>query len=732
KRQTHSFAAIASYFFWSPTLTAGRGPTAQAEVLRGRRISADLLPTLGVAPELGRNFSAQEEGPKRGRVVLLSHSFWIKQFGGGRGIVGRTIELDRGAATVVGVLPARLETEPFADVQVWSPEGYDASVPDACRSCQHLHAIGRLAPGATPAAAAAEIRGVQRRLAQAYPNDYPHDAVVAMAPLRESVVGGVRGLLWMLFAATGLVLLIVCANLANLLLARAAERRREMSVRAALGAGRGRILRQLLAEGALLGLLGGALGAGLAWAALRSFGAWAGQELPRMQTLALDGRALLLGLGLSLAAGALIGLAPALQAARLDPGDALHGARGGVGGGSRTRRLLVGAEVALAALLAVGAGLVLKSFVNAARVSPGFDPAHAFTADFILSGPGYASDAAQNNFDLQLLDRLAAAPRIQAAGLVSVLPLDPGNYDTRGYYTLHPAITTQAALLAANAFYDTYFVSPGYFAAMSIPLLEGRYFSGGDMQHPAAAAIVDQSLARKLWPGQRALGQALALASTFAPAPQWARVVGVVADVHQYGLERVPTPEVYLPYPLNPGAAGTLVVRSALPPAQIEAAARGALSSLDASVPLARGRMLDTVIAGALAQRRLTLALIALFGGLALLLAALGIYGVVAYTTAARRSEIGMRLALGADRGGIVRLVVSGGMRPALAGLVLGIAGATAAGRLVAGLLFEVAPADPAILASAALVLGAIALTACALPAWRASRLDPARALRAE
>ena len=730
KRQSRDFTGIASYYYQDAVLAGAAG--APAQVLKGRRISANFFATLGVAPELGRTFTDAEEGPKRDHEVVLSHSYWMKHFAGDRGAVGRTLELNGAANTIIGVMPAGIETDPFADVQAWMPEGYDASAEDACRSCQHLHAIGRLAPGASAGAAAAEMNAVQKRLAAAYPKDYPPDSVVAMVPLRETVVGNVRGMLWMLLAATGAVLLIVCANLANLLLARASERQREMAVRAALGAGRARIMRQLLTEGALLGVLGGVAGAALAWAALGGLGAWAAAQLPRLQGLVLDGRVLLAGAGLSIAAGVLIGLPPALQAARLEPDAALHGSRGGIGSGNGSRRFLVGAEVALAAVLAAGAGLVLKSFVNVSRVSPGFDAAQVFTADFYLSGPGYRSDAAQNHFDQQLTDELSATPRVEAAGVVSVLPLDPGNYDTRGYFSLDPPITSQPAMAAANMFFDTYFVSPGYFAAMRIRLRQGRLFREDDMQHPGLATIVDESLARKLWPGRSALGMTLALPGSFRRTKQWSRVVGVVEDVHQYGLDRAPTPEVYLPYPLNAGAAGTLVVRSAMTPGEVEATVGRVLARLDTGVPMVRPRMLDTVVAGAVAQRRLTLELVGAFGALALALAALGIYGVVAYTTAARQGEIGMRMALGAGRRGIMRLVLGSGMKPVLAGLAAGVAAALGAGQLLAGMLFEVGPWDPVVLAGVVGLLGVVATGASAAPAWRASRMDPARALRGE
>jgi putative ABC transport system permease protein len=734
KSRTHAFSAIASYYSWSPTLQSGPGG---AQVLDGLHVSANFFPTLGVAPLLGRVFTVDEDRPNRNHVVMLSYGLWRREFAADPGIVGRAITINRSDYTVIGVLPRDLESA-LAAVQIWSPEGYDATVPAACRSCQHLHAVARLAPGVTPAAAAAGMNAVEHRLAALYPNDLPRDAEVAMRPLRDTVVGGIAGTLWMLFAATGLVLLMVAVNLANLLLARAAERRREMAVRAALGAGLDRLLRQWLTEGALLGLLGGVAGVVLAWASLRALGGWAAAAMPRLDRLGVDARVLGFGLLLSLATGLLLGCAPAWEMLRrlrrAAPAAALQAARGAAGARSGPRRLLVGAEAALALLLAVAAGLVLKSFLRVSAVTPGFDPRHVYSADFILSGPGYAADAAVNRFDQQLLDRLAAAPGLEAAGLVSVLPLDPGNYDTRGYLTLDPPVTTRAAMGAANAFYDTYFVSPGYFAAMDIGLRRGRLLTAGDMLHPALATVVSESLARKLWPGRNPLGQAIALAgqqTTGAPIV-WSRVVGVVNDVHQYALDRTAPPEVYLPYTLSPGAASTLVVRAHLPPAAIAAQLRQSLAALDSAVPLARGRMLTEVVAGALAQRRLTLQLIGLFSLLALALATLGIYGVVAYTTAARRGEIGLRMALGAGRRGIVGWVVAQGMRPVLLGLAAGLAAALLGGRLLSGFLFQVTPADPATLAAVALLLAALGLAACLLPAWRASRADPARILRAE
>ncbi|MGH9520724.1 MAG: FtsX-like permease family protein, partial [Terriglobales bacterium] len=389
------------------------------------------------------------------------------------------------------------------------------------------------------------------------------------------------------------------------------------------------------------------------------------------------------------------------------------------------------AEVALAVVLAVAAGLVLRSFARVSAVAPGFDPTQVTAADFDLSGPAYSSAAAQNQFTRQVLDRLAATPQVQAAGVVSVLPLDPDHYDTRAYFTQDPPITTAAAVGAANAVYDTYFVSPGYFAAMGIPLRRGRRFTEDDMQHPTAAIIVDDALAAKLWPGRNPIGQAMALAGTTSGInQQWASVVGVVANVHQYSLDRAATPEVYVPYTLNPGAASTLVVRTAASAAAVRAGIEQAVWGVDGEIPIANLRLLSELVSGSVAQRRLTLELIGLFGALALGLAALGIYGVVAYTTAQRTSEIGMRMALGASRGEIVGLVIGGGLRPAGLGLVVGALVALAAGRALQQLTFGISPSDPATLGVVLAVLALVAAAACAIPAWRASRLDPAACLR--
>ncbi|HUX67577.1 MAG TPA: ABC transporter permease [Terriglobales bacterium] len=728
QRDSRALAAIATYFDWSPTMSGGARP----QMLVGEHVSANFFPTLGVAPLLGRNFTAAEDQPGRNHEVLLSYGFWRRQFGGERGVVGRSLQINHQGYQIVGVMPAELDMEPFRPgAEIWTPIGYDATVAAACRACQHLEAIGRLAPGVGVGAARQEMDAIEAQLARRYPNEMPPDATVAVAPLRQSVVGRVSGLLWLLLGATGMVLLAVCANLANLLLARAALRQREMAVRAALGAGRARLLRQLLAEGALLGLLGGGVGMGLAGVALQGLRRWAAADLPRLQELRLDPTVLLFAAGLSLAAGMLVGLAPALQSARTGAAEALRGSRGTIAG-SGPQRMLVAAEMGLAVVLAVGAGLVLKSFVRVLEVSPGFDAQGAYSARFVLSGPGYRSAAAENGFARRVLERLAAQPGIVAAGLVSVLPLDPNNYDTRPYMTLDPPVTTPAAVAKADAIYDTYFVSPGTFAAMGIHLLRGRLFGAGDMSHPTAATIVDASLARKLWPGQNPLGKAIRMPVSPTDLGTWSQVVGVVEDVHQYGLDQAATPEVYLPYTLEPGSAATLVVRSGLAPAAIQRQIEQAVWGLDATVPVVEGRPLAEVLRQSVAQRRLALEMIAGFGGLALLLAALGIYGVVAYTTAQRTGEIGLRMALGADRGAILGLVVAGGMRPAAVGLGLGALGALGAGQLLRGLMYRVSPSDPATFGVVLAGLGAVGLAACWLPAWRASRLDPSQALRGE
>jgi len=732
QQRARLFSSIATYFDWSPTLTGAGAGGSRPQVLAGEHVSANFFSTLRVAPMLGRDFTADEDRPQRNHEVLLSYSFWRGRFGGDPGIVGRTAQIDHQAYLIVGVMPASLDTEPFRpEAQVWSPIGYDAATPAACRSCQHLEAIGRLAPGASVAAAGQEMNAIERQLARIYPNEMPPDAIVAMAPLRQRVVGSVSALLWLLLGATGMVLLIVCANLANLLLARAALRRREMAVRAALGAGRARLLRQLVTEGALLGLLGGAVGVVLAYLAIQELRPWAGADLPRLQELRLDPLVLLFAALVSLAAGMLVSLAPALQSAQTGAAEALRGSRGTISG-SGPRRMLVAAEMALAVVLAVGAGLVIKSFVRVLEVSPGFNPSQAYSADFVLSGPGYQAAAAQDRFAQQVLERLTAQPAIAAAGVVSVLPLDPNSYDTRPYMTLDPPITTVAAVGQANSIYDTYFVSPGYFAAMGIHLRRGRLFTEDDIAHPTMATIVDESLARKLWPGQNPLGKAIRMPRSASDNGPWSQVVGVVDDVHQYGLDHAATPEVYLPYTLEPGAATTLVVRSGLAPAAIKQQIEQAVWGLDSGVPVENGRPLAAVLQQSMAQRRMTLEMIALFGALALLLAALGIYGVVAYTTAQRTSEIGVRMALGAASGDIMRLVVAGGMRPALVGLALGGLGALGVGRLLTGLMYRVSPSDPVTFGVVLTALAAVALAACWLPAWRASRLDPAPALRGE
>jgi len=733
KRQSRAFSSIATYYGWGPTLS-GAGD-AHPQVLHGEHVSANFFPTLGVTPLMGRNFTPREDAPGRNREVLLSYQFWQRQLGGRPGVVGSNLVLNQANYQIIGVLPASFDAEPFRphmDVQVWTPDGYAATVEDACRSCQHLQAFGRLAPGVSLEQAQAEMNAIQRRLAAAYPNDYPADAIVGMMPLAARVVGDVSGLLWMLWVASGLVLLIACANLANLMLARSAQRQREMAVRAALGAGRKRLLRQLLTEGVLLGSLGGAAGLGLAMATLRELGPWAAERLPRLQHLHIDAWTLLVLVAVSLGAGIVVGLAPALRASRAVPLAALHSGRGVQGGAAGPRRTLAAAEMALAALLAIGAGLVLRSFLQVLAVPPGFDPAGAVAADFVSSGPAYASDAAQNRFDQQLLEGLNADPSLEAAGVVSVLPLDPGNYDTRAYFFQEPPITTFPAMARANSFYDTYFVSPGYFAAMGIRLVEGRLLNENDLAHPGDATVVDAALVQRLWPGQDPIGKTIEMARSAGAPHHWARVVGVVSDVHQYALDRAATPEVYQPYTLNPGEAGTVVVRTRGGTAAARAAIERAVWKLDSNVPIEDVRSMDELRRGSTAQRQLALELMGALAVLALGLAALGIYGVVAYTTAQRAGEIGLRLALGASQKNILQLVIDGGMRPAGIGLAVGAGAALAASRVLARFTFQVSPADPLTYISVIVTLALVGVAACGLPAWRASRTDPARALQQE
>ena len=720
-----SLASLAVLSYWTPTVSGAGTP----ERLEGLRVSRDFFRTLGVRPALGRDFLAEEDVRGKNHVAVLSWGLWQRRFGGDPHLLGKTIVLTGTPYVLVGVLPRGLEslfsTNVYKPAEIWAPLGYDPGLPQACRTCRHLRAVARLRPGVSLAQASRELDAVSRTLAAEHPRDYERPGA-AVIPLAENLVGDYRRALWMLMGAVALVLAIACANVTSLLLARSQGRRGEMAVRAALGAGRMRLVRQLLTESALLHLLGGALGALLAAAGVSALLRATPPNVPRLGAVAIDGRVLAVTFAVSLATGIAFGLVPAVRGSGAELRAALAAAGAGAGGGGRRLRfgsLLVIADVALALTLAIGAGLMLQTLVRLLAVDPGFDTRRLIAAEISTSGPRYAEDAKVVAFYQRALERVRSLPGVEAAAVTSQLPLG-GNFDGYGIRVEgNPAAAGEAELVPAQR----YAVSPGYLLTLRIPLLAGRDLTARDQAGSPPVVLVNRAFARRVWPGREALGRRIQMGGPDAP---WRTVVGVVGDVRHLGLDAPPEMQVYLPEPQFVDSAMVLVVRAAADPRPLAAAVRRAVWEIDGERPVENVATMDEVMRVSLARRLLSLRLLAVFAGIAVLLAMVGVYGVLSHSVAARTREIGLRMALGATPSGIVALVVGAGARQVAAGLVLGTGLALALTRFLSGLLFGVTAQDPATYACLALLLAAVALLAAFLPARQAARLDPAAAAR--
>jgi putative ABC transport system permease protein len=726
KARSRTFQHMALYRKWSPTLLGGEEP----ERVEARRVSADFFSVLGVRPVLGRDFRPEEDRPDQWRVVLLSHNLWQRHFHADPEVVGKTVSLNGTAYTVVGVMRSDFRPAFFEGVaqpiELWAPLGYGPEQPWACRSCRHLQAVARLRSEVPLEQARAEINTIERSLVGEFPNDFPETSSVAVTPLKERLVGDVHLALMVLLGTVGFVLLIGCVNVANLILARAAGREREMAIRSALGAGRGRLLRQLLTESMLLALVGGGAGLSLSLWGVELLSGLGAQDIPRLGEASLDARVLVGTLLVSLLAGLLVGIAPAMGPSRLNLSAALkEGARVCDGRGhARLRATLVTAEIALACLLSVGAGLLIRSFVQLLNVDPGFETRYLLTFTTHASGPRYEGMEASAQFYHEAFDRIEALPGVEAVGAVTPLPLSSG-FDRAGFLIEERPVAHDSEAPSV----DRYCVNGDYLRAMRIPLLSGRDFSEEEKATGAPVVLISQSTAHQFWPNQDPIGKRVKLGGSTGP---WLTIVGIVGDVRQYGLHATPTNQVYATGATEPGLHLTVVVRASSPPAALERPVREAIWLVDKERPIYGVATMDQVIAESVAQRRFAMLLLAAFAGLALLLALVGIYGVMAYSVTERTHEIGIRSALGATRRQILELVLGQAMVFTAAGIGLGLLGAAALTRLLATLLFEVKPIDAVTFASVAVLLAFVALLACLIPARRAARVDPMVALRYE
>ncbi|MBZ5726555.1 MAG: ABC transporter permease [Acidobacteriia bacterium] len=682
---------------------------------------------LGVAPAAGRVFTSEEDQPGRDGVVILGYTLWQQRFGADPNVVGRNLDLNGRQRTVIGVMPRGFEYP--AQAVMWSPLGLDAET-RARRDFHRLRVVARLKDGVTVERARAELQTIAAHLAQAYP-DINKDETAVVNSVLDDLVGDIRPALVVLLGAVGAVLLIACANVANLLLAKASGRRREIAIRSSLGAGRGVILRQMLTESMLLAAIGGAAGLLLAWLSFHGLLSLAPANVPRLEQVRLNWRVVELALGLSLATGILFGLAPAWYAARIDVSAMLKEGTRGSTSRSPLRSVLVTGQVAIAVVLLAGSGLLIRSFAEILRVDAGFRPEGLMT---MRLAPAPVKYRGHNDLQIQLargiLERVSAVPGVRSAAISTDVPL-LGNPIFIMRFEGRPPVTPSQAPLA-----NYFSVTPGFFETMGMRLVRGRGITERDAAGSPLVAVVNQTLADRYFPGQDPIGKRLEIA--FSTPPNWREIVGVVADVKTAGLDQDTPVQVYTAYLQLPSFLSgfvspmTVLARTAQEPGPLGGAIKAAILAVDRAQPVYAVQPMTEVVSQSIAQRRTALILLAFFAASALLLAAIGVYGVMSYMVTQRTGEIGIRMALGARASQVSFQVERQGMTLVAAGLAVGLGGGLALTRYLAPLLFRVHPRDPAVFGGAAAVLIAVSLAACYLPARRASRVDPMAALRCE
>ena len=708
---------------WTPTLSE----PGNAERVAGQRVSWTYFGVLGVRPAVGRDFLPEDDSPAApSRAVILTHGLWMRRYAGDSALAGQAISIDGVLHDVVGVLPPSFDNVLSPTAQIFRVLRYEASQPWACRTCRHLRMIGRLREGVTGDQATAELGALMAVAKAEHPQDYPTGELHVIS-VQELVTRRLRPVLFAVSGATALVLLIAIANVANLQLAHAMRRETEFAIRAALGAGRGRLAQQLVAEGLILSTLGAVAGVAIAYASLPALIARLPEELPRLGAIRVDRWALGMAGSISVLIAFVIGLAPAWRGGSASVFDTLRGGTRLTGSHRLAARAgLVVMEVALAMVLLAGAGLLSRTLVELYEVDAGFEPRGLLTLEAQATGPKYATREALFAHHDRLREAVLAVPGVVAVGVASQLPLG-GNLDTYGIRVQDKPHENPNVVLDA----DRYTVSHDFMEAMGIRLLRGRYFTPFDRDSTPPVVIVSEALADRIWPGEDAIGKRVHLGDPMSP---WREVIGIAGNVKHSGLDAEVTQQIYIPERQWQFADNqvVLVVRASGDPLAIAEAVRLAVRSVDPDQPITRLATMDQVIARSTAQRSMALILFAVFAGVALLLAAAGIYGVLAGHVAERTREIGVRSALGATPSDIVRLVLAQGARLAVLGLALGLAGALAFGRLLSTMLYGVQPGDPWTLVLVSLVLAFVAVTACLVPARRALRVDPMTALRAE
>jgi putative ABC transport system permease protein len=734
--QSQTFAAMGAADYWSPNLTGVDSP----EHIAGLKVTQNLFPVLGIEPMLGRLFDIGEDKDGSDREVILSYRLWQRRFSGDRNVLGKPIVLDGNAYVVVGVMPQEFQFAPFwaTRAELWVPNAFGTRIHN--RGGNSLRIFARLKDGVSLQQARAEIAAITVRLEQQYPGTNRN---VVVTPLKEKVVGQIETPLLVLLGAVAFVLLITCANVAHMLLARAAARQKEVALRAALGAQGGRITRQFLTESLLLGGLGGAAGLGLAAVATRALIAMSPANIPRVQTVTIDLRAALFLFSATILTSVGFGLAPALQASSINVNEALkEGSRSnseGIGR-NRLRSLLVISEFALALMLLIGAGLMIRTFAALQAVDAGFNPHNVISMIVSVAGSNEADPGRREFFYRQLIERVRSLPGVQAAGGINHLPLAG---DLWGWNFAIVGRPKPRPGEAPGAVYRL--VTPGYFETMRLPLVRGREITEADNVNAPGVVILNERAAKEYWPGEDPIGKRVCFDDDTTNPSSRLIIIGIAKDARQDSWTDKASPEAYLAAFQNHDFLGdsgseagkhmtyiTLVARTAGDPATVASAMKEAAWSFDRNLAISQVVTMDRVVAEANAQPRFEMLLLTIFAAVALVLAAVGIYGVISYSASRRTHEIGVRMSLGASRGDVLVLIVRQGMWLSLAGSVTGIAGALLLSRLMTRLLYGVRPTDPATFLAVAMGLGLVAMLACYIPARRAMRIDPMAALRCE
>jgi predicted permease len=725
RSQNSIFEDVTTYGNWSAAFS-GEG---EPERVNGMQVGDGYFQIMRGTPLLGRVFTSDDQIEGKDRVLVIGYALWQRRFAGDPEVVGRTVSLSGRPYTVVGVMPQSFAPLPPSLVdfraEFYRPvaEKYD----DQERSARHLRAIARLKAGATMEQAQSEMSTIAARIERDHPaTDSGYG--LRLVTLTEDIVGGLRPSLLILLTAVAFVLLIACANVANMLLARATDRQKETAIRAALGAARWRLLRQFLTESVLLAATGGAVGLALAWWGTRLIEKLGSQAFPQIQAVTIDSGVLAFTAAVSLLTGIVFGLAPALGTTTVDLNSALKEGGRSAGGAvhNRMRKALVVAEVAMALVLLTSAGLLIKSLIRLRNVDAGFNSDKVLTMDISLPSIRYPDGATQASFYKRLIEGIQTLPGVESAGYVSVLPLSQ-NFDGRGL-----AVEDQPRPPGQEISVDLYVVTPSYLRAMGIRLISGRMLDDQDTQSSQPVALINERMANQLWPGQDPLGKRIRFPGLPGHALPWRSIVGVVGAVKQYGLDKQDNMQFYLAEDQNAFQSGSLVVRTRTEPTTVAGAVRGEVRALDKDLALYNVGTMDELISDSISLRRFSMLLLSIFAAVALTLAAIGIYSVISYWVTQRTHEIGVRMALGASSGDVVRLVLAEGLAPAAIGAAAGLLGSVVLTRLLTSLLYGVSPTDPMTYGIIVGVLACVALLACYVPARRLAATDPSVALRYE